>query len=85
MLGFQRSIVLIVVLAAIVLVGFEVRDRVTHVSETDARIAGHLGTSGMSNSFCCFDAFSQRIEQSLYDRQPVTQNSPLSGTSENCL
>lgn len=44
MLGFQRSIVLVVILAAIVLVGFEVRDRVTHVSETDARIAGHLVT-----------------------------------------
>jgi membrane fusion protein (multidrug efflux system) len=44
MLGFQRSIVLVVILAAIVLVAFEVRDRVTHVSETDARIAGHLVT-----------------------------------------
>ena len=43
-LGFQRSIVLVVILAAIVLVGFEVRDRVTHLSETDARIAGHLVT-----------------------------------------
>lgn len=42
--GFQRSIVLIVILAAVVLAGFEVHDRVTHVSETDARIAGHLVT-----------------------------------------
>ena len=31
-------------LAAFVLAGFEVYDRVTHVSETDARIAGHLVT-----------------------------------------
>jgi len=36
--------VLVVILAALVLVGFEVHDRVTHVSETDARIAGHLVT-----------------------------------------
>ena len=42
--GFQRSIVFVVILAIGVLVGFEVRDRVTHISETDARIAGHLVT-----------------------------------------
>ncbi len=42
--GFQRSIVLVVILAIVVLVGFEVRDRITHISETDARIAGHLIT-----------------------------------------
>lgn len=42
--GFQRSIVLVVALAAIVVAGFEVHDRITHVSETDARIAGHLVT-----------------------------------------
>lgn len=42
--GFQRSIVFVVILAIVVLVGFEVRDRVTHISESDARIAGHLVT-----------------------------------------
>ena len=42
--GFQRSVILVVILAAIVLVGFEVHDRMNHVSETDARIAGHLVT-----------------------------------------
>jgi membrane fusion protein (multidrug efflux system) len=42
--GFQRSIVLVVILAAVVVAGFEIHDRVTHVSETDARIAGHLVT-----------------------------------------
>lgn len=42
--GFQRSIVFVVILAIGVLVGFEVRDRVTHISESDARIAGHLVT-----------------------------------------
>ena len=42
--GFQRSLVLVVILAAIVLAGFEIHDRFTHVSETDARIAGHLVT-----------------------------------------
>jgi membrane fusion protein (multidrug efflux system) len=42
--GFQRSIVLVVILAAVVVAGFEVHDRVTHVSETDARITGHLVT-----------------------------------------
>ena len=42
--GFQRSIVFVVIVALVVLVGFEVRDRVTHISETDARIAGHLVT-----------------------------------------
>ena len=35
---------LVVILAALVVVGFEVHDRVTHVSEVDARIAGHLVT-----------------------------------------
>ncbi|GMR24433.1 MAG: HlyD family secretion protein [Acidobacteriota bacterium] len=35
---------LVVILAAMVLIGFEVRDRVTHVSETDARIEGRLVT-----------------------------------------
>jgi membrane fusion protein (multidrug efflux system) len=42
--GYQRSIVLVVILAAVVVAGFEIHDRVTHVSETDARIAGHLVT-----------------------------------------
>ena len=42
--GFQRSIVLVVILGAMVIAGFEVHDRFTHVSETDARIAGHLVT-----------------------------------------
>ena len=42
--AFQRSLVLVVILAAIVLAGFETHDRFTHVSETDARIAGHLVT-----------------------------------------
>jgi membrane fusion protein (multidrug efflux system) len=42
--GFQRSVVLIVILAAVVIAGFEIHDRVSHVSETDARIAGHLVT-----------------------------------------
>ena len=42
--GFQRSIVFVVILAIVVLVGFEVRDRVTHISESDARIASHLVT-----------------------------------------
>ena len=42
--GYQRSIVFVVIVALVVLAGFEVRDRVTHISETDARIAGHLVT-----------------------------------------
>ena len=42
--GVQRSIVFVVILAIVVLVGFEVHDRVTHISESDARIAGHLVT-----------------------------------------
>ncbi len=44
MRGFQRSIVLIVILVAVVVAAFEVHERVTHVSETDARITGNLVT-----------------------------------------
>jgi membrane fusion protein (multidrug efflux system) len=42
--GYQRSLVLVVLLAAIVLGTLEVRDRLTHVSETDARVDANLVT-----------------------------------------
>ena len=42
--GFQRSLLLIALLAAVVLGAREVHDRLTHVSETDARVDAKLVT-----------------------------------------
>jgi membrane fusion protein, multidrug efflux system len=42
--GFQRAIVVLLVLVGAVFGGLEIRERITHVTETDARIAAELIT-----------------------------------------
>ena len=44
MRGFQRGLVIVLVLAGAAFGGWEVRNRITHVHETDARVAGELIT-----------------------------------------
>ncbi len=44
MRGFQRGLVIVLVLAGAAYGAWEIRDRITHVQETDARIAGELIT-----------------------------------------